>query len=672
MVGTRCKPVVQIINREPREELLLRFEQDRFAAHKYLFAHRRKDESPAFHGELIGLFNTPHPQVGAEAFRGAAKSTIAEEYLTLRLLYREVKFPLIIGNTWTQACERLTVVKSELTTNDAILELYGDQQGSPWTQDEIGLINGRKVRALGAGQSMRGVKHKDERPDEVLLDDLEDEEQVSTEEARRRLEQWLYKVLLPALNPKTRRIRILGTPLHPQALLEKLRRDPSWLFKVFPIAYIDPDTGEERSSWPGRFSMDFIRQTRADYMRNGNLLEFEQEYMCRAEEVSGKPFQQNLIKVEPQPKELWTPKKAFVDPARTVKLKTSARTGYAVWDWTGNRLMVHEAYGKFQKPDEIINEIFEIDEKFQPVEIGVELTGLEEFLMQPLRAEQLRRGITLPLRGMQAPRNKREFITSLQPFYKAGEVIHAKALPELDVELLQFPTGRIDIPNALAYALKMRAGRPVYEDFTAQHIGLSMVLSHRHPVWLVMSSRPAMTAGALVQYIDGALAVHWAQVMQGPPSEMVERLVTEAIMTGGAKLSVGAPTEQFERYTNNGLVFALRKLGFMPQRLAPATLAEGKLAPWMRKQVRGVPAFMVRPEARWVVNGLAEGYARRLGADGRLVDHPDDGPYKLIIEALESFVSWFDIAQQYDNDTVPQRHYATTTDGRRYLSSRKT
>ncbi len=130
-----------------------------------------------------------------------------------------------------------------------------------------------------------------------------------------------------------------------------------------------------------------------------------------------------------------------------------------MWSWLGNKLIVHKAEGHFHQPDQIIAEARAIDKEFNPVFIGVEADGLEEFLMQPFRTDMQRNG-SMPIIPERAPRDKIQFIKGLQPFYLAGDVTHVKHLSDLEAELLQFPTGRIDVPNALAYALRMRAGRP--------------------------------------------------------------------------------------------------------------------------------------------------------------------------------------------------------------------
>jgi len=59
--------------------------------------------------------------------------------------------------------------------------------------------------------------------------------------------------------------------------------------------------------------------------------------------------------------------------ARTTNQKTSSMTGHTVASWIGNKLLVvWEADGRFMLPDALIDDLFRIEEKYSPVEIGVE------------------------------------------------------------------------------------------------------------------------------------------------------------------------------------------------------------------------------------------------------------------------------------------------------------
>jgi len=59
---------------------------------------------------------------------------------------------------------------------------------------------------------------------------------------------------------------------------------------------------------------------------------------------------------------------------------------------------------------------------------------------------------------------------ALQPFFKAGEVIMNQDCPDLVTQLLNHPVGKDDVPNALAFANKMRPGLPVYDNFYIDNI----------------------------------------------------------------------------------------------------------------------------------------------------------------------------------------------------------
>lgn len=655
-----------MLDEAKREKLLLYFKQNRGLAHKHLFPHRHKDETPEFHNEMCALLYDEHPRIAEMAFRGAAKSTWLEEYVLLSALFRESKFPLIIGPKWESACERLAPMRNELETNEELIELFGDQKSSPWSTDELQLANGVKIQAIGAGQSMRGKKHNDERPDLAAIDDLEDEENTNTEEARRKLDRWLTGTLLPALHPTKGKVRLIGTAIHPKSLIIKKCNDPKWKSRIFPIINIDVDTGEEKSAWPARFPIEWIRELRQSYINSGNYLEFEQEYMCRAEDVAGKPFQPNMIRVAAAPAQN-LPVYMMVDPARTVK-ERSARTGYGAWSWLGSKLIIHKAEGHFHKPDEIVNTICEWDERFEPIIVGVEAVGLEEFLLQPLRAACLRIGRSIPFMDMRAPKDKISFIKGLQPFYMAGEVIHTEHFPDLEAELFQFPTGRMDVPNALAYAPRMRAGRPVYDNFMGSHIAPVLEVHGNVPRYLCVSARANMTAGALVQYVDGIIKIYASWVYNEPPQECFGRMLREAVLIGG-QVKIAAPSDQFDAYNNYGLPAAIKKEYITADKTVATMRTEGSLRDWLGKQIRGDVAFMVNKEARWVRNGLAGGYARKLDKGGRLSEMPVDDQYRLVMEAVESWVAWFDRNKLVD-DGGDGFEYDYTKSGKKFISLR--
>jgi hypothetical protein len=644
---------------DARETLILKFAGDRVIAHQSLFTHRHPDATPPFHDELTELWHSGTPKVLTLAFRGGGKSTLAEEALVLAAAMKLVRNVLIIGSNSDRANDRLRAIKHELETNELLVELYGDLRGPVWNEGRIVLANGVCIQAFGRGQALRGVKHHDARPDFCFIDDVEEEEHVRSPDARQETLRWFMTELVPALDNHAR-LRVAATPLDREALPMVLARQSGWITKVYPIEYKDQH-GDRRATWPARFPVPWIDGRRQEFDEAGMAHAYAQEYLCQPEDPSSRAFAAGMFKVEPRLR-TWEPVFAFCDPARTVKA-TSATTGWACWSWVGRRMIVWDGGAELWQPDQIIEHIFSLHQEFSPVLIGVELDGLHEFIMQPLRQEQLRRGNIVPIQGYKAPHGKLQFINSLQPFFASGEISFAKDIPAIK-QFLSFPTGKVDFPNALAYALLMRPGQPVYEDFSRQHVAEELAAHADAPVFLCLNATQSLTTAVACQFLGKALHILADWVREGDPGAVVGELVRDAGLAIGRRLSLVAPSSHFRNYDTVGLPGAVRRL--------PAELRSGgdilrgraELRALLQQQTRGLPALQVSRTARWTLNAFAAGYARAVTRQGTVSEEPTDGLYRLLMEGLESFTATAQIASEEDRD----RRYAIGADGRRYLT----
>jgi hypothetical protein len=160
--------------------------------------------------------------------RGHAKSTNLTFKGTLHaVLYRYKRYPIILSDTSDQANGFLSAIKEELEENEAIKEDFGDLVGKIWRENVIITKTGVRVDAIGAGQKIRGRKHKNWRPDLMVLDDIENDENVRTPEQRRKLENWFYKAVSKAGDTYTD-IVYIGTMLHYDSLLAKVLKNPAY------------------------------------------------------------------------------------------------------------------------------------------------------------------------------------------------------------------------------------------------------------------------------------------------------------------------------------------------------------------------------------------------------------------------------------------------------------
>lgn len=663
MAGNLADP--DYADKTPHEALLLKLRRNYHLAHQTLFHDRHSDTTPDFHYDMISLWHSVHPRINTMAFREGGKSTIAEEALILGAAYGLFRNAIIVGNTEKRACERLTAIKHELSTNELLAGMFGahdEHTSKVWNEAEIILSTDVRIAALGRGQSLRGTKYLQWRPDFLFCDDIEEVEkgQVYSDEEAFETVRWFNKVLVAALD-KNARIRVNSTPLSRNALPMHLARDRDWLTRTYPIEYLSPE-GERAPTWPSRYPLPWIDARKATFVRSGILNDWMQEYMCVAEDREAKLFKHDMFRVLPR-EHTWEATFAMYDPARTTK-QTSATTGWAVWSFLGQRMIVWDGGGNLWKPDELISHLFMINERYSPVEIGIEEDGLNDWILQPLRHEQLRRNTLVPVRAMKAPKGKLQFIEGLQVHFAAREVSFAKELPELLEQFLSFPSGRIDGPNALAYSQKMKPGEVVYENFASLHVVDSLLIRSRVPVWLCCNAGHGMTTAVAAQLVDGALHILADWVREGDPGQTLLDIAREASLDYGEVRFLAGP-RHWDQYDRFGMRGAVAKL--------PAELKHGgqeltgreEIRAMLQRSVRGEPAFKVAMRARWILNALSAGYARAVDKRGIVQEEAREGVYRVLMEGLESFTGLLRIGSM----TEDRPNIRVTEGGQRYVSA---
>jgi|SRR5215469_2378409 len=630
-----------------------RLREDRFAAHEEVFRHRHEDAPALWHRELSDCFWSPEGRQVILGFRGGAKSTFAEEHVAVAGLEGAFRCCVFIGPSETRAAERLGAVAAELRLNDLLLTLWPDPLDPlGQTQTKITLRNGAVILALGRGQDIRGLKQVTSRPDLVIVDDFEDAENVLSPEGRRGMLRWFLRELRLACHPRAR-MRVLATIMHADCVPMQLVR-AGWPVKYFPVAYLDAD-GVEQASWPARFPMAWIERERLEYQKHGEAGIWEMEMMCNAADDQSRDFRAEYFRVEPRVR-TYEPVYCMFDPARTVRA-SSAATGIVVFSWVGNKLVVWEDRTGFYRPSELLEIMFELEERYHPVLIGFEEVGLEEWALEPIRNEAAKRAVFLPLQPLRSPRDKLTFIRGLEPHARGGEIVLARELPDLVGAFAGFPRGRIDGPNALAYALILRPGLPVYEDFLPSvHVAERIFWPRGEPLYLALNADGAYTTGALVGHANGRTVIIRDWVREGDPGVGAAQIVREAGLAAGARIDVSLPPAHFDQWHNIGLVQAIARIPSAVRQGGAADRGRDFLRRGLAHFSRELPAFSVAVDARWTLAALSCGYARKPGNP-----EPTPGVYRILMEGIESTMALAGVGIADEN-----AHWSFTSDGRRY------
>ncbi len=637
------------------------------------------------HVEIMDLLRAADEFIVIEAFREAGKTTKAEEHMILAGCFGNWPYGLLIGETYEKACERLASISHECLTNERLHEVFGGPVLSRRpVENKIFFKSGTLLQAWGWDQELQSFKYRSYRPQFAFLDDVENKERVRDAAAVNASMEKLHNDLIPAMDTHHFKVVLSQTRRAEDCMVTRLAGNPDWLYRGYPICRGDPESEDAVPTWPQRYPLEWIRKRKRSYERAGMLSSYLQSYMLQASNPQGKPFKEEMLAaVEVSPWH-WMPRFAIYDPSRTSREKRirragvdevkSDRTGKVVVSRLGSQILVHESSGNYWQPNELVADLFATQQNHRPAKIGIEKNSLDDWLLQPIRLEMLRRGEPLPLQFLLAPqdRSKDEFIMGLQPFAQAKDIVLVGgkvAHPQLVAEWCNFPSGPRDVLNALAYALRMFSGSPMYEDFSGANIGEAPNARGGEEVIVGWQGSPAevVAVGCLREGRRICVAGDWSAT--GALADAVKTIAFELRATfPRARLQCWLPADTYDQWQRIALVPALRTEKLTPYRGEHVAVARGCLAERIRTVWRNARLLTVDRKATLTLNALSTGYALPAEKGGRLAQEPEPGLSRMAAEALECAVKALD--RQEDASVLPKgANIAHTPSGVAYVSS---
>lgn len=440
--------------------------------------------TPDFHPELWDLCTSGHNQIAVAAPRGHAKSTAVTHVVSLALvLFRIKDFGLIVSDTERQAIMFLQDIKKEFLENDALIELFGIKRIVKDAETDIivAFNDGSEFRimAFGSGQSLRGAKWRGKRPNFIIGDDLENDEIVMNEERRHKFKRWFYGALLPSGSDFCTYI-IVGTILHLDALLEKFMPSlthpklkttgvKSWVeledkeetdtdYGWLSVRYAAHNEDFSEILWPEKFSRRRLEKIRKGYIAQGFPEGYAQEYLNRPVDDSLSYFRkEDLLPIPEEELNAYGDYYASGDLAISEK-DLRAYTALVVARYTRDGYIDIVDVRRFRGDSKaIIDEIFEIQERYDPLLFGIEQENISRSI-GPILYDEMGRGGKPYINLHLMPTGNKDKIRrarSIQARIRAGRVrFNHKASwwPALQEELMYFPRGSyMDQADALAW-----------------------------------------------------------------------------------------------------------------------------------------------------------------------------------------------------------------------------
>ncbi len=130
--------------------------------------------------------------------RELSKTTITMFVVMYLALTGKKKNILLVSNSKDNADRLLEPYRANMDSNQRIITYYGNQYSlGKWEMGEFTTAKGVAFRAIGAGQSPRGTKNDEFRPDEIIIDDFDTDEDCRNPEVINKKWNWFEGALYP-------------------------------------------------------------------------------------------------------------------------------------------------------------------------------------------------------------------------------------------------------------------------------------------------------------------------------------------------------------------------------------------------------------------------------------------------------------------------------------------
>jgi predicted phage terminase large subunit-like protein len=420
--------------------------------------------------------------VAIAAPRGHAKSTaITFGYGLSTLLFRERKFMLLVSDTEAQASMFLGMFKQELQDNKTLVDLFGIKKNDKGlvefvknseTDIIVECTDGHKFRiiAKGAEQKLRGLIWNGSRPDIILCDDMENDELVMNKDRRDKMRRWFEGALLPSLADKGI-VRMVGTILHSDSLLERMMPNPSdkmtiteplkeysarkTMWKAVKYRAHTPDF--KTLLWPSKKDSDFFKMKYEEAVRTGMTDTYSREYLNYPIDESVSFFKRgDFLKTTEEDKQ----KKLNFYITADLAISDEERSDYSVFIIGGvdedKRIHIKNIIRERMDGREIVDTFIMLQRLYDPVAFGVEDMQVSKSIGPFLREEMVRNNTYLSLYPLKhGGKDKLTRARSIQARMRAHGVkfdIEEEWFPEFENECLTFPRGKHDDQvDAFAY-----------------------------------------------------------------------------------------------------------------------------------------------------------------------------------------------------------------------------
>lgn len=358
--------------------------------------------------------------------RGHAKSTHMDVMIPMWLMCqkkREINVMVLVGKSEDTAKTLLGDIQAELQFNKRYIHDFGTQYNAGnWQDGEFVTRSGVAFFARGRGQTPRGLRYRNKRPDYIAIDDLDDDELCENDKRVRKLTEWVTEALFGTFGAEGGRFIMVGNLISKCSVLANIAASKN--VSVSQVNVIDKNG---KPSWPEYWKPERIKEMREFMGYRG----FEKEYMNNPIK-EGTVFRKDWIKyTKIRPLHEYDKIVAYCDPS----FKSSTTNDYKaikVWGKIGTELHHLFAFVRQCSVSEMVRWFYDLHERMPENVICnyyIEANFLQDIILDEFEVEGNLRGYQLPIIGDKRKKpDKFARIEGVSPLWERGFVYYNENL----------------------------------------------------------------------------------------------------------------------------------------------------------------------------------------------------------------------------------------------------
>lgn len=455
-----------LVNESPvqKDKRIKRLQKDYAAFCEYYFPHfltlrdkttgeviRTVHNAPFHNSAALKVKNTPNLKAVFKWPRGHAKSTHFDIFLPLWLMFqpkRLINVMVVVGKSEESAIGLLSDIQAELEFNQRIIADFGEQKAvGNWQEGQFVTQSDVAFFARGRGQSPRGLRYKEARPDYIVIDDLDDDELCRNEKRVKDLTDWVKEALFGALDVGRGRFIMVGNLISKNSVLANIAATKG--VYVSEIKAVDKD-GEP--VWKEKWTKQEAEEAAA-FMGYRSW----QKEMMHNPIKNGTIFRHDWIRYKKVlPLHKYEMLVCYTDPS----FKSTTANDYKasrLWGKIGNELHLIDCYVRQDTVSGMVRWLYNLYESLPEnvsVRFFMEANFMQDIILDEFTTEGNLRGYQLPiLPDKRKKPEKIQRIEAISPLWERGFVFYNEALKDTS-----------DMQVGIEQTLSLERGSRVHDD----------------------------------------------------------------------------------------------------------------------------------------------------------------------------------------------------------------